>query len=315
MGDFNKSGEHYETLAIAGEPSHYNLLPIAGCKFYEDLQRHLCEKWRDEPNSPELKRWSACLDRLGSFLYQMTRIPSHMHNLQSKIPPKGQMLCASGVTALADFESLLYLGRSALDRITFAIAKQTYSQNCEKFQRLPNVLKNFTNNDNRAKGSIDVINAVLSDFEGVLINHSDGTTGLRSILAHSRSTGESSNHGFSVHRTSETKVLFFDLELDGYGVINTAHKLNRSISFVILRLIALYTDYKGTLTLKDCIPAWDVQCICLSDYIDTTGNGVRFSTARISACGFQPKTYHVKNTIYANAIEIDLTKPSIRQNS
>jgi|GEM_PF-5737384 len=303
-GDFNQLGSQYEYQAVAGEQGHYNLLAKTGCKFYEGLQKYLCQKWHEEPDSPELKRWSSSLECLQAFLYQMSRMPKHSNNLHSSIPPLEQMLGISGVDVLADFESLLYLARSALDRITFAIAKQTYNLECEKFNKLENILGNFTKREKRALYAINVINAVLDDFRGTLIDYTNGKTGLRSTLAHSRSTGESLNHGFTAHRLSEHEAIFFDMELDKHGVFATSYKLNRSVPYVMLNLIALFTDYDSKLTLKDCEPSWNILSVCLSEYIDNSGKGLNFSTLKATACGFKIQNHNVKKEMFNCAVKV-----------
>jgi hypothetical protein len=228
QGDFNQTGAQYESLAVAGEPGHYQMLSKEGGRFFGDLQRHLCTKWGSEPQSPELKRWAATIECLQSFLYQTKRLAQHSKELCSLTPPPEQLLGHSGIEALTDFETLLYLGRSALDRLTFAIAKQTYGQECEKFDKLAKVLGNYEKKEKRAEHAINVIGLALPAFQGVLIDGKDGKTGLRSLLAHSRSTGESLTHVFTVHRSADGKVLRFDLELERNGVLNTSWMLNQN---------------------------------------------------------------------------------------
>lgn len=300
-GDFNQVGEQYEALAVAGAPGHYQMISKTSAVFFEDLRRHFCSKWASEPNSVELKRWSATIDCLQSFLYQVRRLAQHSKELSALMPPPDHLLGHSGIEALTDFETLLYLGRSALDRLTFAVAKQTYGQNCEKFDKFANVLRNFQRKDTRAQRAIVAVEASIDAFQGVLIDTKDGKTGLRSLLAHSRSTGESLTNVFTVHRGVDGKVLRFDIELDRNGVLHTSWELNRTIPFVVLNLVALYSDFEKSLTLKDCEPTWAPECIFLSSFIDKTENGPRFTTLRTSACGFKVITHHVRDEIFSHA--------------
>ena len=304
QGDFNQTGAQYESLAVAGEPGHYQMRSKEGGRFFGDLQRHLCTKWGSEPQSPELKRWAATIECLQSFLYQTKRLAQHSKELCSLTPPPEQLLGHSGIEALTDFETLLYLGRSALDRLTFAIAKQTYGQECEKFDKLAKVLGNYEKKEKRAEHAINVIGLALPAFQGVLIDGKDGKTGLRSLLAHSRSTGESLTHVFTVHRSADGKVLRFDLELERNGVLNTSWMLNQTVPFVVLNLVSLYSDFGRNITLKDCQPNWTPQCICLSSFIDTTEQGPRFTTLRTNACGFEVITHHVRNELFSHAQKV-----------
>ena len=303
-GDFNQAGKQYETLAVAGDPGHYQMLTGEGAKFFEELQKHFCSKWVNDYQSSEFKRWIATLDCLRSFLYQARRMGDHAKQLCRPIPPPEQMIGLSGTEALADFEALLYFGRSALDRLTFAIAKQTYGQECEKFDKLANVLKNYEKKDKRAELAKTLVEVVLPDFQGILIDGKDGNTGLRSLLAHSRSTGESLTHVFTIHRGLDGRILRFDLELNRIGVLDTSWILTRSISFVVLNLVSLYSEFERKLTLKACEPTWQPQCIGLSSFIDSTGKGPRFTTLKTNACAFEIITHHVKEQLFVHAQKV-----------
>lgn len=124
----------------------------------------------------------------------------HDKQLSGPVPQPDEMIGQSGIEALADFKAHLYLGRSALDRLTFAIAKQTYGQECEKFDKLTNILRNYEKTDKRAEHAKTIVDLALPEVQGILVDGKDGKTWLRSLLAHSRSTGESLTHAFIIHR-------------------------------------------------------------------------------------------------------------------
>lgn len=303
-GDFNQAGTEYQARVFRDGPGHYQMLTGEGAKFFEDLKKHFCSKWANDYQSSEFKRWTATLDCLRSFLCQAQRMNEHAKKLCGAIPPPDQMLGLSGAEVLADFEALLYFGRSALDRLTFAIAKQTYGQECEKFDKLANVLTNYEKKDKRAAYAKTAVEVVLPDFHGILIDGTDGKTGLRSLLAHSRSTGESLTHVFTIHRGLDGRILRFDLELSRIGILNTSWTLTRSIPFVVLKLLALYSEFDRKLTLKACEPTWQPQCISLSSFIDNTEKGPRFSTLRMNACSMELITHHVKEELFAHAQKV-----------
>lgn len=299
--NFNQAEGKYEYYAEAGNPAHYHIISRKGACFFEDIQKHLCSTWHNQPESPDLKRWAATLECLQSFLYQATKLAAHAKDLYSITPPPGQLIGHYGVEALTDFEALLYLARSALDRLTFAIAKQTYGNQCEKFDKLPNVLENYAKNDKRATHAKTVIEACLDTFQGILINSKDGKTGLRSLLAHSRSTGESLDHNFSIYTDTHSRVLRFDLELDRKGMLHTSWALNQKVPFLILNLVALYSGFNKKITLKDCEPTWILECVVLSSFLDPTNIGPIVSTSRSSACGFRIKNHSVRPEIFSHA--------------
>lgn len=259
QGDFNQAGQEYEMLAVGNNPRHYQMLSKEGSQFFEELQKHLCVRWGNNYQSSEFKRWSATFDCLRSFLYQASRMTGHAKKLCSVVPAPEQMLAISGVEALADFEALLYFARSALDRLTFAIAKQTYGHECEKFDKLSKILKNYEKKDKRAEHAKKIIDSVVENFKGILIDSPEGKTGLRSLLAHSRSTGESLTHAFIVHTLMDGSVLRFDLEVERIGVLNTSWSLTRTVSFIMLNLVSLYSEFGKTLTSEACEPTWHLN--------------------------------------------------------
>ena len=139
---------------------------------------------------------------------------------------------------------------------------------------------NFERKDNRAAQAKTLVEVILPDFQGILIDGKDGKTSLRSLLAHSRSTGKSLTHVFTIHRRSDGRILRFDLELGSIGILNTSWMLNRLIPFIVLNLVALYSEFDRKLILKACEPNWEPQCIGLSSFIDSTGRGVRFTSIK-----------------------------------
>lgn len=300
-GDFNKLGEQYKYLAVRGNPSHYGTLQKPGAQYWEALERHLCERWKDDVESQELARWTACLEGLRPVCMQSARIQRHGVSLGQLVPEPLALAGLSGVEALADFEAFLYFSRSALDRLTFAIAKQTYGQDCEKIQKLPNVLKNYSKKEQRANVAINTIEASLDHFRGLLIDYLDGRTGLRSLLAHSRTTGEALTSVFCVHHFRRGKVLRFDLELDGFGVLNSTLSLTQHVAYVLLRLVGLYTDYQQQLTHKDCLPAWETKAVVLSKFIDKKNAGEKFSTLIMRPCGFRIVNHSVLADLFHHA--------------
>jgi len=306
QGDFNKKGEQYEMLAIAGAPSHQNILCKEGSEFMQGLAKHFTDFRNNGGEHSEIAKWIASLDCLQSFLYQANRLKNHSEKLRSQMPPPGQMMAASGSEALTDFESLLYHGRAALDRLTFAIAKQTLRTNCEKFPKLPKILR-----DHKAKGdyieqTISVIENGIEQVRGILIDHEGGKTGLRSLLAHSKSTGEATNHVFTIQRDYNNKVMYFDLDMHGKGVINTAHTLNQIIPYVIVNAVSLFSGYGKTLDYDGFQPNWEPRCACLTDYITEDESGIKFTTIRTDYHSVKFININVSESILLNIEDVEI---------
>lgn len=90
----------------------------------------------------------------------------------------------------------------------------------------------------RAAYAINVIRVSLDAFKAVLFHHKDRRSALRSLLAHSRSTGECLTNVFTVHPCNEEKVLCIDFELERNGV-HTSLIPSKTVSFVVLNLVTL----------------------------------------------------------------------------
>ncbi|MEH6650241.1 MAG: hypothetical protein V7707_09480 [Motiliproteus sp.] len=285
QSDFNEKGKKYEMLSIAGSPYHHNLIHQDGCDLLDELMKHFTEFRGNGGEHTEIAKWVATIDCLQSFLFQSNRLKTHSEKLRSLVPPPEQMMAVSGSDALTDFESLLYHGRAVLDRLTFAIAKQTLGQECEKFPKLPKILNNYKGKGDYVGKTISVIEDGIKNVRGILIDDEGGKTGLRSLLAHSKSTGEATNHVFTIHRNDSNKAMYFDLDMHGKGVINA---------------ISLFSGYGKTLELDRFYPSWEPQCTCLTDYITEDGSGTNFTTIRTNYYSNELINIHVDRSIFIN---------------
>ncbi|WP_028299042.1 hypothetical protein [Oceanospirillum beijerinckii] len=306
--NFNQVGQEYQALAIAGDPKHHNMISKEGAQFFECLEKHLISEYKVEENRKNLDKWISALDYLRAFMYQVSKIKIHSDKIHSSVPAEpGTMICISGSDALTDFESLLYLARSALDKLTFAIAKRTYNQNCDKFNKLGNILKGRPKDQN-AKDLVLVIEAVIESFRGTLINYpstdsKDRSTGLRSLFAHSRATEESLDHGFVCHRIDKRKALLLDLELDGHGLISVSHTLNKNITYLMLNCISIYSGYNKTITLSDCEPSWVNSFVCISKY-ESSSSSEQITVVKPDRISFSIINKNIDPKIYKKAISI-----------
>ena len=127
-----KKDEEYLFLAMAGRHDHYNLFDNESEVFYNEVSQHLISRKKSE-GSKDIGKWLACLDALKTFCFQSEKLKFHSKKIREKTPGPGEMLAITAFEAVSDFESLLYHGRSALDRLGFAVSKQTYNQDCDKF--------------------------------------------------------------------------------------------------------------------------------------------------------------------------------------
>lgn len=285
--DFNKEGQAYEFMAVPGPSADYGTISKPGAGYLDALQKSISKNWNNSQGSEQafLGDLMSCIERLTSFLFQCSRIPAHQERICTVIPQMKDAVSVSAVEACVDFESLLFLARAAIDKLTFCIATRIYGQKCDKFQKLINILSNFNKKDKKAAKTTETLNFILPKVKGILINSDDGKTSLRSLLAHRRSFGESITGSFTIHHGDGNRVLRFDHEVCGYPLIGTSWRLNQLISFIILKIVGIYSDYENTITLKDCNPAWKKRFIPLSKYIDDSDKGLKITIPILTHSG------------------------------
>ena len=297
--DFNKKGQKYAFLAVPGPSADYGTLSKPGAGYLDELQKSLSKNWLNSEGSDQalVGDLISCIERLTSFLFQCSRIPAHQERVCKRIPQMGEAVSVSAVEACVDFESLLFLARAAIDKLTFCIASQIYGQKCDKFQKLINILNNFNKKDKKAAKTIEGINFVLPKVKGILINTDDGKTSLRSLLAHRRSFGESITGSFTIHHGDGNRILRFDHEVCGYPLIETAWRLNQLIPFIILKIVGIYSGNGKTVTLKDCIQAWKNRFIPLNKYIDDSEEGIKITIPILTHSGVKINNRYLKREV------------------
>ena len=285
--DFNKKGQKYAFMAAPGPSADYGTLSKAGASYLDALQKSLSKNWLNSEGSEQelVGDMISCIERLTSFLFQCSRIPAHQERICTVTPPVKESVSLSAVEACVDFESLIFLARAAIDKVTYSIATRIYGQKCDKFNKFINILGNFSQKDKKAAKTIEVINFALPKVKGILINTDDGKTSLRSRLVHQRSFGESITGSFTVHHGDGNRVFRFDHEVCGYPLIGTAWCLNQLIPFIILKIVGIYSENGKTITLKDCIPSWKNRFIPLSKYIDDSDEGIKITIPILTHSG------------------------------
>jgi hypothetical protein len=171
--DFNQQGQNYNYLALGQKAIDYGILQEPGRNLLslltEKVSRDLTEASPKEEKA--LLNIHACLQRFRSLLLQSSRIANHSQEALRIIPPPGAMLAAGIDDTCIDFESLLFHGRAALDRLTFYLCLQHYNQpNADRFSKLRNVMLNFNKEDPKARKTLDFLEEVLPSLEGILVD-------------------------------------------------------------------------------------------------------------------------------------------------
>ena len=291
--DFNKEGNQYQFLAGAERPD-FIVLGKAATKYLDELNGLISQ--RHETGDDEEKRLmvsaSGCLKKLDAFFLQSWRLAQRIPRILQRIlekPPMqpGTMIGLRDIKALTDFESLLFHGRALLDRLTFYLAKQNYNQDCDKFNKLRNVLANIGKKDERAQSALKIIDESLPSIRGLLIDSEDGKKSLRSTLIHKSTTVENTSCDFTIHALSGGGQIRFDSEIMQFPLMGSAWSLTKYVPFLTLNLLGIYLEHATTLPLYQCNPTWENPFVHFSGHIDPDRKGQIISLVKMHPSGFE----------------------------
>jgi len=293
--DFNKPGQIYDWCAVAPARFDFGALKDGACDYLEQLRKHILEGLStQDPRKAGLAAGAhACLQCLAAVLFQSTRFAHYATELQKAVPPPGYLQGLSMSEACIDFASLLFHSRAALDRLTLFVAGEVHGQrNADRFSKLQNILANFRLKDQRAVAASEILQCQLASLQGLILDTERRS--LRSALIHRSSFGEITVTSFTVQRLADGRIFRFDFELQSYPLIGSAQTLSRSVTFIVLNLLALYTGFPNQLSLTDCDVRWDNPAIHFSDFIDVSKAGPRFSVIKMLPDGFELVTRHLR---------------------
>jgi hypothetical protein len=294
-------------LAVGWESDH-GVLSEAGRAYWKCIVTKIGEAYDEADDSAKraLLSHAAVLNRLSGFLLQVRRMIDHKEGLrlafQGDAPPSAQQahLALAGIEAVTDFESLLFHGRAVLDHLTLVVAR-FHGQNTDRFSRITNLLPNFTAASNEARRFESVLSqatqlaGVLTDLEG---------RSLRSILTHRDTVSGGATIYFTVYLLDDGRLLIFDCEAFGYGVLETSNLLSCEVPFVILNGVAVYLGLEEGLSYDDCRPTWENPAVRFSEWLDPTAGGLRFGVVvRMRPGGFEYRTEYLRSDVLARAVD------------
>jgi len=297
--NFNKKEQEYGYLAVGNEENNFGVLNEKAHNYFRQIQRIIYNKHNDGDKDQKRLMVGAqgCLERLESILILSNRLDVYNKSVcNQQHPSPGSFVGFKITNAMFDFESILFHSRALLDRITFFISKQIYNQDCDKPNKIINVLNNFVKNDNRASQAIQIVDDSMPAFLGLIIDN-DNEKSLRSHLIHKSTIGENTTCVFTIHSAPGNKVLRFDYEVKGYPIIGSSWELSKFIPFYSLNLLGIYIGCDKTIALHDCIPIWKNNLIHFSNLIDETESGPKFSTVKMNPSGFEVNTSFLKPSI------------------
>ncbi len=296
--------------------SGYGALSEGAAESLEGLHRQISSEWSaaSESRRRMLLAASGCLDRLDSFLLQVSRLAEHQDRLlheqiggvAGRMPPVGnRIMVFKAADICTDFESLVLHGRAALDRLTLFVTGQHTHPATDRFSRLGNVLKNF-GKDEKARQVLELLDEA-GEFAGVLTD--DGSGALRSLIAHKSGIVEGSRNAFTVHGLGDGRLLIFDCEALGYPVVATSHALASQVPFLVINTLASYLDV-DRLDAAAFQPNWENSTAVFSDFVVQEPTDLLLFVCRMQPDGYSQDTQYLRTEVLAKTIELDAPRSS-----
>lgn len=206
--------------------------------------------------------------------------------------------------ACYDFESLLLLGRSCLDRITgFTMNLFGMESKHVSFSRLRDIFQGNCPKRFNQNYFISILNESkwLEDF---MI--SDEMDSLRDTIAHYSSYSEKTQFCSNIAKVGSETIIVTDFESHNIPLFETAWNISRFIPFFVLNLLASFNNLQ-TLSLKDYIPKWKNWTTKISEFLENKNNQPLKADnitlfKNTNPDGFETRTDNVLSSIYSKKI-------------
>lgn len=299
--NYNERGAKYEMHSKAEVDYVVQLLNKNASLVYNKINNKVMSRYKHDTDVKKAtESVFSIMECYRSFMFQALRMKIHEDNLYKNIPDDESMMVMSSFEASTDFESLLYHARSALDRMTTFLATK-YHQKTDKINKLLPVLANFEHNDIEAKKTLEVLRRAIPLIQGLLINAPDNSTSLRSSLAHRNSHTDLVNTYFTIHRT-ESKILRFDQEFNGYPMLISSNKLIQYVSYIILNTVNFYLGKRTHLNISECKPTWNARCIHATEYISNNPeDSIAFTFPMLTPTSVKLNTLFLHKSVFIEA--------------
>lgn len=297
--DFTRKGAKTGFVAHKDAPPYFAILSDAACAFAEDIENNIATCDQNSEKSHLSLSALGCFERFRGCILYVWRIAQYEKFLKSQSPVCGdQMVAIRGAEALVDFESLLFHGRSSLDRIAFFTSKQIYSQDCDKYPKLANVLSNFKKRDDKTSILLDILAEINPCFEGVLYDPPSGEKSLRSHVIHKSTASENAIALFTLHCIAPQRRIAFDSIIGDYPLIQTTCALGQALAFVILNTLSIFLGTGRILSLEDFKLKWNPVMVDYRRYMSDGQNTQNFtvwnttpSGCRLSPVSLRPEIF------------------------
>ncbi len=296
------------------------MLSAPASALYRSIETYLTKPANAGEYPARIGRIGACLRKLDAVLLQARRIRDHHDALISaadtaraqvpadawppttggpKPPPS---FAIAGDDACSDFEALLLQTRAALDRLTFFVAPEYMQPNLDTWYKLPNVLADFAPRDARAKAVLDLFGVAFWQ-RGIYRNLSDGTTSLRSYVAHRGAIAESISTYFAVSYLDPLRALVIDCESRSYPIFRTSWETAKYLPHLVLNTLATLTTGES-LAVEAFGPEWNLRSVVLADFEGPCATAKIMVVSRMAPGSVSMTIRAVQPSITAHAISL-----------
>lgn len=295
--NFNEKGRGYEFFAQKGDTSDFGTLSVVSQSALTTFEAEIIKLWSGEGENEKqrLDGLYACLERFRSCLYYSRQISKHQDSLCSIHIEKSAAVSVSAEEACIDFESFLFHGRAALDRLTLHVNRE-HGGNSDRYSKLTNVLKN-SSKGGRAAEMLSYIEACNEHFNELLIDGLDGEKSLRSRQIHRASALESTETNFSVYCHPIRGEIRFDHYFLGFPLVNTTWNLTKWLGYLILNAIAIYLPSDKRLENRHCRPIWLPAVIPFREY-EVKKGGETVTVFKLTSSGFSIKNRIINRSAF-----------------
>ena len=348
MTNYNEEGVQYEFHAQILHAVIGGYLSENVISDFITLKSRLLESTRDAEASEMVKGIYGVLSQIDGFLLQAERLYQSLEELKKsalgpvlnpEIPrviiKRGQsqeevfeppaLIWLSSQKIEIDFDSLLSRATSALERLAkFACVALSISP-VRNFFNLRNHIEKNSVGDRRADIFLSLIDEVLPSLHGTIVSDGRGRS-VRNILTHHASLPELIKRGFSINWLADGRLLAFDLEIEGYPLVGTAHKIIGAFSHFMFNSIRIFVAVDKDLnsdnnwrwlksrSIDEFAPTWPNPFIHYESYIDDSLTGPEVSVVKPEIGAFRAHTQHLREEVFDLAVNPkQAEKSNVRQ--
>lgn len=340
MTDYNASGIKYSLKSENIHAVFGGYLPHPVILDFERIKMELLKSIQRNSNNAQLVRGTlGVLSQIAGFLYQAERFfetlseiqksafsPVPNRNIPRVILKEGQyhthneflqppaLIWLSSQTIEFDFDTLLARGHAVLERVAKFSCKTLQLPEVRSFFKFKDHIESKSKKDQRIGKIIELLEDLLPELENILISDGQGKS-MRNTLAHHSSASELTGRGMSINWLEDGRLLAFDLEIGGYPLVGTAHKLIGAISHFIfnaLRILLSFDDkmlpdsdwsWFAIRPRVEFNPTWSNPMIHYESYIDHSKTGPKVSVIWPRFGSIEPHTQHLKPEVFKLAVK------------